>query len=183
MLITFNKILNRIWYRNYLRRRLRSVGRNFRFGYGGNLECPQSYVIGHNFFSGPYGYFSTNKDTVVVIGDDVMFGPYCKIIGGNHNINWSGGRMMNAPYMGAGKGIVIEDDVWVGAGATILDGAYISEGCVIAAGAVLVSKTRPYSVYGGVPARFIRHRFPVKEISSVCNSRYSAADLQAMYDD
>jgi len=58
------------------------------------------------------------------------------------------------------EGIDIGEDVWVGAGATILDGVRIGRGAVVAAGAVVVRSVEPYTVVGGVPARVISHRGP-----------------------
>jgi hypothetical protein len=66
--------------------------------------------LGIVFFWALWIFFS-NKETPVVIGSDVMFGPYCKVIGGNHDIDWANGTMMRSPHLGAGKGIVIEYDI------------------------------------------------------------------------
>jgi len=56
------------------------------------------------------------------------------------------------------KGIFIEDDVWIGAGAKILDGVRIGRGSVIGAGSVVTKSVECYSVVAGNPARFIRNR-------------------------
>jgi acetyltransferase-like isoleucine patch superfamily enzyme len=58
------------------------------------------------------------------------------------------------------RGIVVEDDCWIGAGSMILDGVRISRGCVVAAGAVVTRDVPPYSVVAGVPARVIKSRRP-----------------------
>lgn len=179
------KIINRVLTRPLLKRSLQGVGKNFRMGYSGEINCPNSFLFGHNFFSGPHCYFSSNKDTPIIIGSDVMFGPDCKIIGGNHNIDWDEGRMMFAPYVPDGRGIVIEDDVWVGAGTTLLDGSIVKEGCVIAAGAVLTTTTIPYSIYGGVPAKFIKPRFSKQQLINILNatrSDYCVIDILADYE-
>ena len=54
------------------------------------------------------------------------------------------------------KGIIIEDDVWIGAGVRILDGVTIARGCVIGAGSVVTKSTEEFGVYVGVPARLIK---------------------------
>jgi len=56
------------------------------------------------------------------------------------------------------KGIKIEDDVWIGAGAKVLDGVKIGKGSIIGAGAVVTKNIPPYSVAVGVPARVIKKR-------------------------
>jgi acetyltransferase-like isoleucine patch superfamily enzyme len=56
------------------------------------------------------------------------------------------------------KGIVIEDDVWIGAGCRILDGVRIGRGAIIAAGAVITKDVEPFDIVGGVPAKVIRNR-------------------------
>lgn len=56
------------------------------------------------------------------------------------------------------KDIIIGDDVWIGYGAQIMPGVNISDGCVIAAGAVVTKNTEPYGIYGGIPAKKIKHR-------------------------
>jgi len=56
------------------------------------------------------------------------------------------------------KGIVVDDDCWIGAGVIFLDGAHVGTGCIIAAGAVVRGNIPPYSIAGGVPAKVIRSR-------------------------
>lgn len=52
--------------------------------------------------------------------------------------------------------IVLEENVWVGAQATILQGVTIGRNAVVAAGAVVTHDVPAGAVVGGVPARVIR---------------------------
>lgn len=71
--------------------------------------------------------------------------------------------------------IVVEDDVWIGYGATILSGVRIGQGAVVAAGALVTKDVPAYAVVGGVPAKVIKYRFP-EEI----RSRLQQADFSKL---
>lgn len=54
---------------------------------------------------------------------------------------------------------VIGNDVWIGHGVIVLPGVKVGDGAVLAAGAVVTRDVLPYTVVGGIPAKFIRERF------------------------
>jgi acetyltransferase-like isoleucine patch superfamily enzyme len=56
------------------------------------------------------------------------------------------------------RGIVIEDDCWVGSNVIFLDGAHVEPGCVIGAGSIVKGRIPANSVVVGNPARVIRPR-------------------------
>lgn len=90
------------------------------------------------------------------IGNNVMVAAQVIIIAAEHIYDSTEVPMVN---QGAeGKGVKIEDDVWVGAGAKVLDGVTIGKGAVIGAGAVVTRSIPPYSVVAGVPAKILRMR-------------------------
>lgn len=73
-----------------------------------------------------------------------------------------------------GKGdIIVDDDVWIGYGATILSGVHIGQGAVVAAGAVVTKDVPPYAIVGGVPAKVIKYRFEPKMIDELLKVDYS----------
>jgi len=57
-----------------MKMKLQHVGKNFRLGYHSEILNPEFFSIEDNFFSGPFGYFATNKNNPVYIGKYVMFG-------------------------------------------------------------------------------------------------------------
>lgn len=92
------------------------------------------------------------------IGDNVRIATHTVIIPANHIFD-----DLSVPINKQGlskQGVVIEDDVWVGAGVTILDGCRIGKGAVIAAGAVVNIDVEPFAVAGGVPCKVLKMRTP-----------------------
>jgi len=68
--------------------------------------------------------------------------------------------------------VTVGNDVWIGAGAMVLDGVKIGDGAIVAAGAVVTTDVAPYAVVGGVPARFIRSRFDEPSIRMLLDVRW-----------
>jgi len=87
----------------------------------------------------------------VAIADLVMIGPNVSIITAAHPLAPSQRRT----YVEA-KPIVIEKNVWIATGATILGGVIVGENSVVGAGAVVTKHVPPNSFVAGVPARVIR---------------------------
>ena len=86
----------------------------------------------------------------IVIGDDVMIGPRVNITSENHPV-----EPLNRKTMVPGK-VVLEQNVWVGAGATILPGVTVGQNSVVAAGAVVNKNVPANTVVAGVPAKIIK---------------------------
>ncbi len=85
------------------------------------------------------------------IADDVMIGPNVSIITSGHPVEPSQRRACVVA-----KPIVIERNVWIAAGATILGGVTVGENSVVAAGSVVTRDVPPGTLVGGNPARVIR---------------------------
>jgi acetyltransferase-like isoleucine patch superfamily enzyme len=94
----------------------------------------------------------------VTVGENVIMGQHVSFHPENHNFD-----RIDVPIKAQGTtriGITIEDDVWVGANVTFLDGAHVGRGSVIGAGSLVRGRIPPYSIAVGTPARVIRSRGP-----------------------
>lgn len=75
---------------------------------------------------------------------------------------------------GISKGdIIVDDDVWIGYGTTVLSGVHIGQGAVIAASSVVTKDVPPYAIVGGVPAKVIKYRFSPEMITELLKVDYS----------
>lgn len=128
------------------------------------------------------------NDTYIKIEEDTFIGPYVCIAGpGNikigkgcliaahsglfaNNHNFTDPVQYIAKQGITRKGIVIEDDCWLGHGVTVTDGVTIGKGCVIGAGSVVTKDIPPYSVAVGTPAKVVKSRIGNKELVNFTDS-------------
>jgi len=111
-------------------------------------------TIGKNCFLGEFNVIRGQGG--VAIGDNVYTGPMVKLVAVNH-VFADPDRPIREQGITA-QGIVVEDDVWLGAGVTVVDGVTIGRGSVIGAGAVVTTDIPPYSIAIGVPAKPVKDR-------------------------
>lgn len=113
-----------------------------------------------------------------VVAAHAVIGRYCSIgagakIGGmEHSWWWASTSPAIANFGEFGKVTHIEEDVWLGANATIRQGVHVGRGAVIAAGAVVLADVSRYEVVAGVPARHIRMRFQEETIARIEQTSY-----------
>ena len=173
---------------------------NIRLGRGSYLDehtylhaCPNGITIGsgtyvmhgailhvYNFREIPHSGITIGSDSLIgersvlrgqggiSIGDRVYFAPLVQVLAVDHVFDDP-----DRPFTEQGitaRGVTIEDDVWVGAGAVITDGVTIGRGAVIAAGAVVTGDVKPHTVAGGVPAR------EIKDIQAAAEARRAAVN-------
>lgn len=111
-------------------------------------------IVGHGSGIGAYSYIGAAGG--VKIGANVIMGQYVSFHSENHI--YSNCEALIKDQGVTRLGIVIHDDCWIGAKATILDGSDIGSGSVIAAGAVVKGCFPSGSVIGGVPAKLLKRR-------------------------
>lgn len=84
--------------------------------------------------------------------------------------------------------VIIDEDVWVGAGATILPGVHLGRGCIVAAGAIVSKSVPPYALVAGIPARIIAKIFSIEDVLEHEKQLYKEKDriskeeLRKIYD-
>jgi acetyltransferase-like isoleucine patch superfamily enzyme len=138
-----------------------SFGSNVTIAKGSILICTgvisnlgEGIHIGNNSAIGAQSFLGGQGG--IKIGNDVIMGPHVKIFSENHNAQQT--EVIIRKQGESRKGIVISDNCWIGAGATILDGVTIGEGAVIAAGSVVTKNVPAFTVSGGVPAKVLKSR-------------------------
>ncbi len=94
----------------------------------------------------------------ITIGDAVLIAANCTLAPTNHAFSDPSRRIRDQGFQPSRGGIIIGDDVWLGANVVVLDGANIGQGCVIAAGSVVRGTLEPYSIYAGTPAKRVGAR-------------------------
>lgn len=147
-----------------------------------------------HFSVGAFTVF-TDSRTEGYIGN-VDVGRYCSIAYGvnigmfGHPVDWLstttrqytsshvyGAKPLHLRSYDANPRTSIGNDVWIGVGATIIDGVKIGDGVIVAAGAVVTKDVPPYAIVGGVPAKIIKYRFDVKTIKELLALKWWDYDL------
>lgn len=153
-----NLYLCKIKYRKY------QIGNGFHSGIRVRLWAKQTLKIGENFYIGRDSFIETD----CIIGNNVILANKVGIIGKfDHHYQQIGTpirlassiRDLNYTWKGLNLTTRIGNDVWIGYGATIIQGVNIHEGAIIAAGSVVTKDVESYTIYGGNPAKKIANRF------------------------
>jgi acetyltransferase-like isoleucine patch superfamily enzyme len=111
--------------------------------------------------------YGAEKIEVFQWGENAVcrIGKYCSIadrvkvfLGGDHKVNWVS-TFPHKQQNGTKGDIIIGNDVWISHGVTIMSGVTIGDGAIVAANSHVVKNVEPYTIVGGNPAKYIRHRF------------------------
>ena len=94
----------------------------------------------------------------VIIGKNVLIAPCCVLVPVNHAYKDRNKSIIEQRFEKSRGGIVIGDDVWIGANTTVLDGARIDTGAVVGANSLVRGELSPYCVYAGNPLKQIGER-------------------------
>ncbi len=117
------------------------------------LGCKNGGIrIGSGSTIGPNTIIHSVDDCNVNIGGDTSIAANCYIIGGPGYLSDRFDIPMIKQGFHQGRGIVIEDDVWLGAGTYVLDGSKIGKGAIIGAMSLVNGNIADYAVAVGIPA-------------------------------
>ncbi|QEP42340.1 hypothetical protein D5085_03825 [Ectothiorhodospiraceae bacterium BW-2] len=130
-----------------------TVGRGVKFGRNLWIDDYSKLIIGDYVFFN-YGCMILSGGGVY-LGNNVLLGPGVTILSANHDTELGCVMRTSAPIYGL---VTIEADAWLAARCTILPGVTIGKGAVIAAGAVVTKDVPANTIFGGVPAKFIKKR-------------------------
>ena len=124
------------------------------------IEQPFYCDYGYNIFVGENFYANFNlvilDEAPVTFGDNVFIAPNCGFYTAGHPLDASE-RRMGLEYA---RPISVGNDVWIGAGVSVLPGVTIGNNCVIGAGSVVVRDIPSNSVAVGNPCSVIKNIGP-----------------------
>lgn len=158
---------------------IRRVANNIRSFWMLKIKYPWVKSQGFTRIPRSTAIWSPHKD--VAFGDQVQFGPNCRIqcdiefgnsilmaanvsfVGkDDHAINIPGKTIWNSGR-GDSKKTYVGNDVWIGHGAIIIAGVKIGDGAIVAAGSVVTKDVDSCTIVGGNPAKIIKNRFETEE--------------------
>ena len=148
------------------KRQLGSCGENVRLQKDGTYKFENVY-IGNNVRVGLRAFLWA-VNSRIYIGDKVAMGPEVIIMAGNRNLELRGKFICDVTADEKrpedDQDVVFEEDVWVGARVTVLNGVHIGRGAALGAGAVVTKSVPPYCIAAGNPARVLRVRGSIEAI-------------------
>jgi acetyltransferase-like isoleucine patch superfamily enzyme len=139
--------------RSSVARNIAKIGKFVLFGKGAIIRGWENLEIGDYCTFNEYCY--VNAEGGLKVGNYVMVAYFAKIITDSHLYEKDKPMIKQEVVR---KPIVIEDDVWIGTGATVMLSKILKKGSIIGANAVVTKDTEEFGIYGGVPAKLIKYR-------------------------
>ena len=134
------------------------IGDNVIIGRNTSIVCKDGDIrIGNDVGIGANCMLSAVSGNRLEIGNHVMIAPYVYIGGVSYNFERTDIPLYEQGVNPQG-GSRIGDNVWLGAGVTVLDGVNIGHDAIVAAGAVITKDIPPLGIAAGVPAKLLKMR-------------------------
>jgi len=153
----------------------RRFGHGVQIGRGAMAKHLETFEIGDGVFVGDQAILQGRYDGHCAIGNYVWLGPQCfldaRALVIDEYVGWGpGAKVLGSQHAAVPTDVpIIQTDLiikpvhvcaWadIGVNAVLLPGVTIGKGAIVGAGAVVTKDVAPFSVSGGVPARFLRWR-------------------------
>lgn len=131
---------------------MKSCGSDFQVTHDVVIKDLQFISVGNNIFVGNHSVIMGSGE--ILIGNEVLIGPHVVIISGNHSKIDGSYRYGKSNF---GK-ICIEEGSWITSNCTISMNSKLPFGSVLSANSFLNKNFEiPNAVYGGVPAKLLKH--------------------------
>lgn len=124
--------------------------------FGDQLNGFGEISVGSATWIGQYNNFRAGGGSIQV-GENCLISQFCTLAASNHGTSRSE-PMLQQPPAASPRGVILGDDVWLGAGVTVTAGACIGQGAVVGAGAVVTRNVPNYEIWAGIPARKVGER-------------------------
>lgn len=145
--------------------RLKRCGSNILIGRYAQFSHPNLIEVGDNFQLGDFSTVDAGESDGIYIGNNVMMAKNVFLRSANHNfnsvhipINQQGHTSKTINFNSSAYGIVLENNIWLGANVSIVSGVHIESGCVIGVGSVVTQSIKKNLVVAGIPAKIIKER-------------------------
>ena len=129
---------------------LKKCGTSLMVPWRTNIFNPNGMSVGSKVYLGYNSYYGQGE---IIIGDNVLIGPFVSVTASNH-VKGSDGNYRNKDFNA--KPVEIQSDCWIGAHVCILAGVTIGKGSIVAASSVVTKNIPPGTIAAGSPAKVIK---------------------------
>lgn len=149
-----------------LKREFGYCGKNTILLYPLRIYNPQSVFVEENVKLSSGLHILNSPNEKVIIKKYTVFAANCTICPNSHVSTVTVPQfLLGASHVNdVSSDVIIDEDVWLGTGVTILAGVHIGRGCIVGAGSMVTKSLPPYSVAVGSPARILKKKFSIEQI-------------------
>ena len=149
-----------------LKEQFGSCGTNTIVLYPLRIYSPSSVYIEENVKISSGLHILNAPGEKVIIKKYSVFAANCTIITNNHKSTCTIPQfLLGASHVNdISKDTIINEDVWLGYGVTLMPGVHIGRGCVIGAGSIVTKSLPPYAIAIGSPAKIVKKTFTIEQI-------------------